>query len=75
VGDAVGAIGSCAPGARRAAGAGGFAGAAGGFMSAAVLPWRGTVIKHLVADYHHVMMACASERRLHVYGWGANDVR
>jgi hypothetical protein len=44
-------------------------------MSAAVLPWRGTVIKHLVADYHHVMMACASERRLHVYGWGANDVR
>jgi hypothetical protein len=75
VGDAVGAIGSGAPGARRAAGAGGSAGAAGGFVAAAALPWRGTAIKHLVAGDHHVMMACASERRLHVYGWGANDVR
>jgi alpha-tubulin suppressor-like RCC1 family protein len=36
-------------------------------------PWRGAAIRHVVAGYEHVIVACAVDRRLELYGWGGND--
>jgi alpha-tubulin suppressor-like RCC1 family protein len=40
--------------------------------SAAVLPWHGSPIKHLVAGSEHVLIGCVCDKRLRVWGWGSN---
>jgi alpha-tubulin suppressor-like RCC1 family protein len=43
--------------------------------SAAGLPWHGSPIKHLVAGSAHVLIGCACDKRLRVWGWGSNRCR